>query len=205
MLKSSVDNYKKMISDGNYMERKIHPFPLDIDLETFLELTIWVYCEKVASSHDYMYSNYHFWKNLTYKNWFDLFHKFIVVHKQGGSAFGIVCFMEFFYEFLKIDFIRVYAETDMLDEKMKHWILEDFVNRPGVLYLRKEDHTKQLQKYSLTFDSLFAIGDNLILQGAYEAEMINPKYHTYFQGSVELFKVQGPTPRSWKWVQKYKK
>lgn len=205
--KSLLNDCKKIIIDKQYTEEKIPFIHEKMNLKIFEELTIWVYCQKVAASHDYMYCTYYFWKDLHYTEWLNLFYQFISIHEQGKTAFGIECFMQFFYKFLKVDLISVYAETEMPNNQIKTWILEDFVESPGRLYLDNRPANSQLlpHRYNLTLNELMEIGQRLILEGAYEAEEINPEHHREFRNTVEIFWVQGPAPKSWKWAEKYKK
>jgi hypothetical protein len=202
----NIEEYIELISDKHQLNEKI-PFLFDEgNLSIFTEVTISVHCERVGCADSYMFSSFPFWKNLNYSDWLSIFYKFIAIHKQGGSLFGLECFMSFFYFFLKVDLISIYAETEILDKQVKDWILGGYVRRPGTIFYytaslnRFED---RLQKYDLSYNNLLEIGQNLISQGAYKAEKI-PHIKEYIDG-LPVYNVEVGIPKSWKsWAKEYK-
>jgi hypothetical protein len=172
-----------------------------LDLAIFKEITLKIHYENVGVADSYLFYTFPLWKNLNYQQWLSIFYQFTATHKQ-GNLFGFECFMNFFYIFLKVDLISVYAETTIADQQVRDWILAGYVKGAGSLYYYLSCHNtfeERLRQYDLSYEQLQKIGQRLINQGAYKVDKIPYINEIYtYDRAVGI-------PDDWKkWAKEYK-
>ncbi|WP_154657214.1 hypothetical protein [Hugenholtzia roseola] len=172
-----------------------------LDLDTFEKMTIKIHYENVGIADSYLFYTFPFWKSINYENLLNIFYRFILIHKK-GSLFGFECFMNFFYIFLKVDLIKVYAETTIANQQLRDWVLEGYIKGAGSLFYYlscRNTFEEKLRYYDLSYETLEEIGQKFINQGAYKADKIPYINEVYnYDRAVGI-------PNNWKaWAKEYK-
>jgi hypothetical protein len=167
----------------------------------FEELMASIIRKYVFIFESFMLKFFHRWENLSLQEWHRLLDD--IIKDPLKPAWALDAFLIFFYQYLEIDFIsRLASSSIQVNPDFQKRRLKDYLERPGRFYIDKDYMRERINEFNFKETSLKRVHDNLVIQGALEAEPIIITSHKEKRHGIDLFHVQGPVPKSWTWKHK---
>ena len=122
----------------------------------------------ISYNNIFFLSNMLYWEKLDYSDWKEL------LIKVSDHALGIYSFFVITYKYLEIDMIPFFKNLDSENQEKKEMSLKRFFENPHILQHDNEAE-RLIKMYSLDSKCLNQIRKKLLLQGAMEAQKIEPR------------------------------